>query len=145
MIREYEESDIEELLQVWYASSSMAHPFLGLKFMEKEKMNVREIYIPNTKTRVFANEDGLDGFISMMENEVGAIFVRPEKQGQGIGKRLMDFVSQFHDDMEVEVFKDNKTAKAFYEKYGFKLLKEHTHEETTFKLLRMKFSKQNAH
>ena len=141
MIRKYEETDIEELLEVWYEASSMAHPFLDSEFMEKEKQNIRDVYIPNTETWVSTNKDVLDGFIAMMENEVGAIFVRPEKHGQGIGKNLMDFVYQFHKELEVEVFKDNKIGRAFYDKYGFKIIKEHLHKDTNRPLLRMKFNK----
>lgn len=141
MIRKYQETDIEELLEVWYSASSLAHPFLESAFMEQEKKNVRDLYIPNTKTWVFADSDGLDGFIAMMGNEVGAIFVRPENQGKGIGKKLMDYVSQFHDELEVEVFKENKIGRAFYDRYGFKIMQESTHEVTGQELLRMKYSK----
>ena len=120
MIRKYKKSDTEEIVDVWYKSSSIAHPFLDSSFMEKEKTNIREIYLPNTKTWVFTNENSLDGSITMMDNEVAAIFVRPEKQGQGIGKNLMDLVSQIYDELEVEVFRDNKIGRSFYDNYGFK-------------------------
>lgn len=139
MIREYQDTDLEALLDVWYQSSSIAHPFLDADFMEQEKKNIRDLYIPNTKTWVYTEVNELVGFIAMMGNEVGAIFVKPEKQGQGIGKKLMDFVSQFHQQLEVEVFKDNKIGRAFYDKYGFKTIKEHIHEQTNYELLRMKF------
>ncbi|MDN5202087.1 N-acetyltransferase [Fulvivirgaceae bacterium BMA10] len=138
MIRKYKETDIEALLDVWYKATVVAHPFLGNAFLQKEKKKIREVYIPITETWVFQNEDGLDGFISMMGNEVGAIFVRPEKHGQGIGRKLMDFVHQFHKTLEVEVFKDNKIGRTFYDKYGFKIIKESIHEETQQDLLRMR-------
>ena len=141
MIREYLDSDLEELVEVWYKSTSIAHPFMDTTFLKKEEKNIRDIYIPNTKTWVFSNAHCLDGFISMIGNEVGAIFVRPEKHGQGIGKALMDHVSQFHEELEVEVFKDNKIGRAFYDKYGFKIIKELLHEETKRGLLRMKFTR----
>lgn len=141
MIRKYKKSDTEEIVDVWYKSSSIAHPFLDSSFMEKEKTNIREIYLPNTKTWVFTSENSLDGFITMMDNEVAAIFVRPEKQGQGIGKNLMDLVSQIYDELEVEVFKDNKIGRSFYDNYGFKKINEHIHEESGHTLFRMKFIK----
>lgn len=37
MIRKYLESDIEEILDVWYQASVMAHPFLDADFMGMEK------------------------------------------------------------------------------------------------------------
>lgn len=144
MIREFKDSDIEDLLDVWYDSSSLAHPFLETDFMEQEMVNVRDVYIPVTKTWVNLSDGILDGFISMIGNEVGAIFVSPEKHGRGIGKNLMDHVRELHDELEVEVFKDNKIGRAFYDKYGFKIIKEHLHEETGDRLLRMKFKKEKS-
>ena len=141
MIRKYEATDIEGIIEVWYEASLIAHPFLDSDFIEKEKRNIRELYIPNTKTWVFSKKNVVEGFISMMGNEVGAIFVRPEKHGQGIGKTLMDHVGQFHGSLEVDVFKDNKIGRKFYDKYGFKAVKEHIHEETKRSLLRMEFNK----
>lgn len=144
MIREFKDADIEELLDVWYDSSSLAHPFLEEDFMEQEMVNVRDVYIPVTKTWVNLSDGILDGFISMIGNEVGAIFVSPEKHGRGIGKSLMDHVSKLHDELEVEVFKENKIGRDFYDKYGFKIIKEHLHEETGDRLLRMKFTKEKS-
>ena len=141
MIREYEPGDIGELLNVWYTSTRIAHPFMDEPFLEKERKQVRDVYIPNTKTWVFPNANGLDGFISMMGNEVGAIFVRPEMQGKGIGKQLMDWVAQFHAELEVEVFRENPIGRRFYDRYGFRTIKESVHEETGRDLLRMKFSR----
>jgi len=141
MIRKYEETDIEEILDIWFQASSLAHPFLDSDFMEKEKKNIREVDMLNAKTWVFEKEDGLDGFIAMIGNEVGAIFVRPERHRNGIGKKLIDYVSQQHENLEVEVFKENIIGRAFYDKYGFKVIKEHIHEETNRKLLRMKFNR----
>jgi len=139
MIRKYKKSDIEEILEVWYQASRMAHPFLDADFMGMEKRNIRDVYMPNTSTWVYEKNDDVLGFISMMGNEVGAIFVRPEYHGMGIGRQLMDFVSDFHEEMEVEVFERNSVGRAFYDKYGFELLEELVHKETNNKVLRLRF------
>ncbi len=141
MIRKYREIDTEQILDIWFRASTLAHPFLEADFMEKEKVNVREIYIPNTETWVYAEGGFLIGFISMIGNEVGALFVRPEFQGLGIGTGLMDHVAPLHDELEVEVFDKNAIGRAFYDKYGFELLEKHIHEETGHDLLRMRFRK----
>lgn len=140
MIREFKETDIEEIIETWFLSSSLAHPFLEDSFMEKEKQNIREIYLPNTKTWVFEVSEKVVGFISMMGNEVGAIFVRPEFHGKRIGKNLMDLVAGLYGELEVEVFAENLIGRAFYDRYGFKVYKEHFHKLTGHKLLRMKFN-----
>lgn len=141
MIREFNDADIDDILDVWYKASCLAHPFLDKKFQDQEKINIREIYIPNTKTWVWIQDETIEGFISMMDNEVGAIFVNPDKHGLGIGRKLMDFVSKLHPELEVEVFKENQIGRAFYDHYGFEVINEYIHEETQHALLRMKFTR----
>ena len=51
----------------------------------------------------------------------------------------MNYVSEFHEKLEVEVFEKNEIGRAFYKKYGFKLIKEFTHEESGEKVLRLRF------
>ncbi|MEP2025208.1 MAG: N-acetyltransferase [Reichenbachiella sp.] len=144
MIRAYKTTDTDSIVNVWFQSSSLAHPFLESDFMEHEKKKVREIYLPNTVTWVVSSGDELEGFISMIGNEVGAIFVHPDKHGQGLGKQLMDHVSESHPELEVEVFKENKIGRAFYDRYGFEPIAESVHEPTNQKLIRMKFKKQQT-
>jgi len=73
----------------------------------------------------------------MMDNEIGGLFVDPKQQGKGIGTQLVNYMTPFHDSLEVEVFEENKIGKPFYEKYGFKFMKEYVMEETNQKVIRM--------
>jgi putative acetyltransferase len=139
MIRAYKQSDINSIIDIWYVASLAAHPFLESDFLEKEKIKIKEVYMPNTITWVYSSGERLVGFISMMGNEVGAIFVRPEQHGKGFGKALMDHVAALHEQLEVEVFERNKIGRKFYDRYGFKRISESIHEETKEKSLRMKF------
>ena len=141
MIRKYKAADIEILLDVWYAATTLAHPFLTTSFQAQERENIRNIYIPNTKTWVYIKEAELVGFISMIENEIGAIFIKPDFHGQGIGTKLTNHVAQFHSTLEVEVFKENEIGMPFYEKYGFVFLKEYLHEATNSQVLRLIYTK----
>jgi len=141
MIRKYKETDIDEILEVWFQASRLAHPFLDMEFLGMEKRNIRDVYIPNTSTWVYEKEGVILGFISMMGNEVGAIFVRPDHHGKGVGRLLMDFVAELHDEMEVEVFERNEVGRAFYDKYGFEFVEELVHKETKNKVLRLRFRK----
>lgn len=58
MIREYTESDNEEIIDIWLRASEIAHPFLDSDFINKEKLKIREVYLPNTKTWVYVNNKG---------------------------------------------------------------------------------------
>jgi putative acetyltransferase len=139
-IRQYNNQDLDAVLLSWERATRLAHPFMTDNFIAQERKNVAEIYLPNTDTWVVEVNDSVSGFIALMGNEVGAIFVQPECHGTGIGKALMDKAQELHGDLEVEVFKENAIGCRFYDRYGFVLLKESIHEPTGQKLFRMKFT-----
>ena len=140
MIRKYEDQDETMVIDIWYNSSSLAHPFLDTAFVEKVKKDMKDIYLPNAETWVFEDNNVIIGFISMIENEIGGLFVSPDRHSKGVGTALVNFIGEFHKELEVEVFKDNKIGRSFYDKYGFNIIKEYFHEESSQVLIRMKFS-----
>lgn len=140
-IRQYQSSDLESVLDAWEVATRLAHQFMSDDFIAQERINVATIYIPNTDTWV-ADVDGcVQGFIALIGNEIGAIFLQPDYHGRGIGKALMDKAQELHDDLEVEVFKENSIGRKFYMHYGFKLVEEKFHEPTSQQLLRLKYTK----
>jgi len=110
------------------------------EFIARERINTKEIYLPNTDTWVAECDGKVQGFIALMGNEVGAIFLKPQFHGMGVGKALMNKAQELHGDLEVEVFKENAIGREFYKKYGFEQVKETQHEPTGQTLLRLKFS-----
>ncbi len=138
MIRKYTEKEIPKLLEIWEAAALIAHPFLSTEFHKMVKKAMRDMYLPNSDTWVFEESGNIIGFIAMLNNEIGGLFVDPNQQAKGIGTSLVNHMNQFHDTLEVEVFEENKIGKPFYEKHGFKVIKEYIMEETNQKVLRMK-------
>ena len=57
---------------------------------------------------------------------------------------LMDFVSQYHKELEVEVFEKNKIGRKFYHRYGFKVIKEYQHSATGQTMMRLKYRNENV-
>lgn len=139
-IRKYENADLGAVLSSWETATRLAHPFMTDEFIAQEKINVAEIYIPNTDTWVVEIGGKVEGFIALIGNEVGAIFLQPEYHGKGAGKALMDKAQELHGDLEVEVFKENLLGRQFYSRYGFESLEEKLHEETGQQVLRLKFT-----
>lgn len=137
MIRKHVEKDLEQIMNIWQKSSALAHPFLKDEFVEKITSDMRYLYIPNSETWVFEDNDSIVGFISMIENEIGGLFVLPDSHSKGIGTKLVDFVAKENKVLEVEVFEKNKIGNAFYDKYGFKLIKQYLHEESGNVVLRL--------
>ena len=138
MIRKYNENEIPKLLEIWEAAALIAHPFLSKDFHEMVKKAMRDMYLPNSDTWVYEKNGSIIGFIAMLNNEIGGLFVDPNQQAKGVGTSLVHYMTQFHDTLEVEVFEENNIGKPFYEKYGFKVIKEYVMEETKQKVLRMK-------
>jgi putative acetyltransferase len=138
MIRKYEHKDLNEVLDAWYSASQVAHPFLSQDFFEQERRDIGDLYLPKAETWVFELEGDVVGFISLMGNEVGGIFVHSAFQRKGIGRALMDHVRNLREELELDVFENNLVGRSFYEKYGFIQVGEHVHEETGLIQLRLK-------
>jgi putative acetyltransferase len=138
MIRKRKEKDNDAIIDIWYESSNQAHPFLETVYVEKVKNDLKNIFIPKTETWVYEENEFVVGFISMLFNEIGGLFVLPNSQSQGIGTKLIDFIKGFHTELEVEVFEKNYIGRAFYEKYGFVIIKKYFHTESKNEMLRMK-------
>ncbi len=128
-------------MSIWRESSNLAHPFLSAAFVEKAEQDMRDIYIPNTETWVYEDSNTVVGFISMLGNEIGGLFVLPSNHSKGIGTQLVNFVKEFHDELEVEVFEKNTIGRAFYEKYGFTPIKQYHHVESDNEVLRLRFKR----
>tara|TARA_R110002049_G_scaffold100348_1_gene244337 strand:- start:545 stop:988 length:444 start_codon:yes stop_codon:yes gene_type:complete len=139
-IRKYENSDLDAVLSAWETATRLAHPFMTDAFIAQERKNVAQVYMPNTDTWVVDIGGKIEGFIALMGNEVGAIFLQPEWHGKGVGKALMDKAQELHGDLEVEVFKENSIGRQFYSRYGFELLEEKWHGPTGQQVLRLKFT-----
>lgn len=139
VIRQYKESDLDGVMSSWESASKIAHPFLKEEFLKTERYNIPNVYLPNTDTWVAEVDGSVVGFIALMGNEIGAIFLEPEFQGKRIGKSLMDKARELHETLEVEVFKANSIGRKFYDRYGFQLLSESIHEPTNQDVLRLRF------
>ncbi len=140
LIREYRHEDLADILTAWESGSKVAHPFLTEQFLEQERHNIPNMYLPNAETWVAEADGQVIGFIALIGNEVGAIFVKSEFHSLGVGRGLMDKAQELRGELEVEVFKANEIGRKFYSAFGFELLAESIHEPTGHALLRLRYS-----
>jgi putative acetyltransferase len=138
-IRRYQERDLEAVLLSWERASRLAHPFLSEDFLAQERANIPTIYLPNTETWVAEQNHTVVGFISLLENEVGALFVQPQYHGTGAGRALMNQAKTRYSVLYVEVFEANPLGRHFYEKAGFQRTHTYLHEPTHQIMLRLKY------
>lgn len=144
IVREYQPEDLNGVLAAWESATRLAHPFLSEDFLEQERYNIPNLYLPNAETWVIEQDQQVIGFIALLGNEVGAIFVDPKHHGTGAGRALMDQARELRGNLEVEVFAANTIGRRFYERYGFLPLSESVHEPTGKTLLRLQFQAANT-
>lgn len=140
-IRPYEDRDLEDLMEAWEKASRAAHSFMDEAFFDKERHNIPNIYLPNAETWVVAVDRKVCGFIAMIGNTIGGLFVGPSFHGKGLGYSLVKEIEKIHGDLLVDVFEDNTLGRQFYSRYGFKLIKRGIWEETGDKLMHMAYNK----
>ena len=109
-IRRYREVDQAEVLRIWYKESLNSHPFIPAKFWADHLELLKKKYLPESNTFVAEGEGQIVGFISMMGNYIGALFVDQAYQSQRIGSALVDFAHKSQGSMFVDVYKENTRA-----------------------------------
>lgn len=119
MIRKFEQEDTEDVVASWRSASELAHPFLSQTFLEKEAHDVRNDYLALAETWVCEVDGRVVGFIAMIENVIGGLFIHPHYHGRGLGRALVDKALAEKGPLEVEVFRDNVIGRRFYQAYGF--------------------------
>jgi putative acetyltransferase len=140
MIRRYRDDDLEDVLRAWERATALGHPFLPTDFMVDERGRVTEIYLPAAETWVWEAEGRVVGFISLLGDEIGGLFVDPAVGRGGIGRSLVEFAGSTRDALEVRVFAANRVGRAFYEKCGFTLIGSGIHSETAQPELRLRLA-----
>ncbi len=128
MIRAFGEGDLKELLDVWYRASLIAHSFLSHDFLAAERREIADVWIPMAETMIYEADGRVVGFLALIDNEVGGVFVDPDYQRRGIGRSLMDRARESRPYLELNVFEANAIGRRFYDAYGFDLVDRHIHE-----------------
>jgi|TARA_B110000438_G_C15656922_1_gene582086 putative acetyltransferase len=100
-------------------ANKIAHPFLSKSFVDQLRHDIPNLYLPTADTWVTDLDDKTVGFIAIIGNDVGTIFVEPALQGIVVARTLIDKAYSLHTTLEVEVFKENSIGRKFYSAYGF--------------------------
>jgi len=137
MIRAFETTDLADVLEVWSRAARIAHPFLDDAFLARERDQIATVHLPNAETMVYIVDGRAAGFLSLVGNEIGGLFVDPDRQGRGIGRALVNHARTLRPSLEVEVFEANHLGRRFYERYGFVPVREEVHAETGHRVIRM--------
>ncbi|MEO7664864.1 MAG: GNAT family N-acetyltransferase, partial [Candidatus Limnocylindrales bacterium] len=84
---------------------------------------IREEIVPREETFVAVEPDGtIAGFMSLHENDLEQLYVRPDRFDRGIGSRFVDLAKERRPGgIGLYAFQANARARAFYERRGFRV------------------------
>ena len=139
LIRPWEPNDVDSILEAWYTASKVGHPFLTEEFFHAEMERIRDLHLPNSDTCVLEVDGRVVGFLSLLGNEVGGLFVHAASHGMGYGRALMDHARDLRGTLELAVFEENEVGRRFYRRYGFREVGRSVHEETGRAEIRMRY------
>ncbi|MFT6458762.1 GNAT family N-acetyltransferase [Pseudophaeobacter arcticus] len=119
LIRPFSPADKLAVLSIWREASAYAHPFLTAEATDQAEAMIRDHFLDLAETYMAEVAGTPVGFISLIQNEVGGLFLRPAFHGRGIGHALMDQAVALKGHLELDVFVENAIGRRFYNRYGF--------------------------
>lgn len=134
MLRRMRPEDVEAVGQVWLAASLQAHDFVPASFWHADYQVMISDLLPGSHSYVHETDGVIDGFVLLGSGErsnfMGALFVKPDRQGRGIGTRLLDHVKGIRDPLLTSVYQKNLRSFEFYKSRGFRVVGESVCAET---------------
>jgi GNAT superfamily N-acetyltransferase len=116
--------DAEQLTSLPLRARAVAMPWLRSPHHEAStRWWMEHIVLGEQRVRVVENEAGLLGFAAVEGAWLEPLYVDPDRQRLGIGRRLLDDAKQARPaGLSLHVFTGNVAARRFYEAAGFVLV-----------------------
>ena len=115
--------DYDEILHVWEMSVRHTHDFLTEEHIQFYKPLVRKHYLPAVELFVIRNANGkIAAFMGLSDELIEMVFVHPDEQRKGYGKRLMEYARDKKQMDKVDVNEQNEKALQFYLHLGFQVI-----------------------
>ncbi|MGY3820756.1 N-acetyltransferase [Ligilactobacillus salivarius] len=129
MIREFQISDTQIVIQLWLAGNEDAHSFIAKEYWQA---NFEEVEKQLLKANIFVYDlnGEIKGFIGLMDEYIAGIFVDKAYRSQGIGRQLLEYVKQLHSTLSLNVYQKNERALRFYRENGFTIVSKQNDEHT---------------
>jgi GNAT superfamily N-acetyltransferase len=114
-------ADARAMAVVWLASFKATYRFPPGHPDEDVRRWIRDEVVPRAETWVAVEDDGtIVGLLSLVDDELDQLYVRPDRLGRGIGSRLLDLAKERRPGgLALFTFQVNAQARAFYEQRGF--------------------------
>ena len=128
MIREFKQTDIDNVMEIWITENIRAHDFIPKEYWEKNFEYVKKI-LPNAEIYVYVENEKIVGFIGLNDNYIEGIFIDSKYQYKGIGTALLNKAKKLKDELTLSAYKKNTKAIQFYLKNEFKIVEKNIDQE----------------
>lgn len=125
-------TDTGKLSGIWLAASLKAHPFIGETRLLEQRRLIEEDYLPKAETWVACHKGEAIGFISLLDSFIGGIFIAPDRQGMGVGRRLIAHALDSKGELSLEVYTRDEQAVGFYASLGFREVSRRDVDDTGY-------------
>jgi GNAT superfamily N-acetyltransferase len=123
-IRKLELDDADAVAHVLRASFDDSLPWLAGRYTpEQDRQFVRDHLFPECELWGAFGPD-LVGVIALQPSWVDQLYVLPGRQGDGIGKALLEVAKKANTELSLWTFQRNASARSFYERNGFVALQK---------------------
>lgn len=129
MIRKFEKSDIDTVMQIWKDENIKGHKFIPKEYWGNNYNAVKEI-LPHAEIYVYIFKEDIVGFIGLNESYIEGIFVDTNNQCNGIGTSLLNKAKENRNSLTLSVYKKNTNAISFYKKNDFVIINESIDKNT---------------
>lgn len=116
--------DTDAIIDIWLRASRTGHPFIPYDFWLSRAEDMERIYLPGSTTHILETGGQIVAFVSLVGTHLAALFVHPDHQGSGHGRRLLDFAKAGHPRLSLCAYLRNERALRFYRNAGFRVLEE---------------------
>jgi ribosomal protein S18 acetylase RimI-like enzyme len=115
-------ADVPEISLVHHRACLVAYRFMDWSYpLEQVAAWYAGKFDEWTWTRAALETEAIAGFIAMKDRHIDQLFVDPSSQRRGIGSALLSQALQsVPGRITLDVFEENRGARAFYEKHGFR-------------------------
>lgn len=123
MIREFKQSDLQDVLSIWLESNLQSHPFIPASYWTDNLQFMTDV-LPQSEVYVYELDMEIIAFVGLQGNYIAGLFVRQDFRSKGIGHELIACLQNTHDDLTLCVYEKNKRAVKFYRENGFRIKSE---------------------
>ena len=126
-IRRYQPDDLAQTVSVWRASKRHAFPYVAVQqryTLAEDTAYFRDVVAVECVVWLAEVAGRIAGLLALKNEYIDQLFVAVELQRQGVGTALLQKArEQSSRGLRLFTFQKNATARAFYEKHGFQVIR----------------------